>query len=34
VFGLPGDNTLYVTEVEFGTLEAIDVGTEGLALHM
>ena len=33
VFGLPGDNTLYVTEVGFGTLEAIDVGTEGLALY-
>jgi len=33
VFGLPGTNTLYVTDVEFGALEALDVGTDGLALY-
>lgn len=33
VFGLPGDKTLYVTEVGSGTLEAIEVGTDGLALY-
>ncbi len=33
VFGPQGDTTLYVTEVEFGSLEATDAGTEGLALY-
>ena len=31
-FGLPGDTRLYVTEVEFGTLEVVEAGTEGLPL--
>ena len=32
-FGLPGDKRLYVTEVEFGTMEVIDIGTEGFPLY-
>lgn len=32
-FGLPGDKRIYVTEVQFGTMEVIDVGCEGLPLH-
>lgn len=33
-FGRPGSKKLYVTEVEFGTLEVINVQTDGLPLHM
>jgi len=32
-FGLPGDQKIYVTEVECGTLEAIEVGVEGMPLY-
>jgi len=32
-FGLPGDKRIYVTENEFGTLEAFDVGVDGLPLY-
>jgi gluconolactonase len=32
-FGLPGDKRIYVTEVQLGTMEIIDVGCEGLPLH-
>ena len=32
-FGLPGDKKIYVTEVQLGTMEVIDVGCEGLPLH-
>ena len=31
-FGLPGDERIYITEDEFGTLEVHEVGTEGLPL--
>jgi gluconolactonase len=33
-FGLPGEKKIYVTEMEFGTVEVYDVGTDGLPLHM
>ena len=32
-FGPPGSETIYVTEDEKGTLEAFEVGTDGLALY-
>jgi gluconolactonase len=32
-FGLPGDKRIYVTENEFGALEAFDVGVDGLPLY-
>ncbi len=32
-FGLPGDKKLYVTEMEFGTVEVYDIGIDGLALY-
>jgi gluconolactonase len=32
-FGLPGDKRIYVTENEFGALEAFDVGVDGFPLH-
>jgi gluconolactonase len=32
-FGAPGEKKIYVTEDEFGVLEAIDVDTDGLPLH-
>ncbi len=32
-FGLAGDKRIYVTENEFGALEAFDVGVEGLPLY-
>jgi gluconolactonase len=32
-FGLPGEKKLYVTEMEFGTVEVYDVGIDGLPLH-
>lgn len=32
-FGLPGDKKIYVTENEFGALEAFDVGVDGLPLY-
>jgi len=32
-FGLPGDKRLYVTEVEYGTLEILETGTVGLPLY-
>jgi gluconolactonase len=32
-FGPPGEKKIYVTEVEFGTMEVFDVGTEGLPLY-
>jgi len=32
-FGLAGDTKIYVTETQYGTLEAHDVGCEGLPLH-
>ncbi len=34
VFGLPGEKKLYVTEMEFGTVEVYDVDTDGLPLYM
>lgn len=33
VFGLPGEKKLYVTELQFGTVEVLDVKTEGLSLY-
>jgi gluconolactonase len=33
-FGLPGEKKIYVTEMEFGTVEVYDVGTDGLPLYM
>jgi len=32
-FGPPGSKKIYVTEDEFGTMEAFDVGTDGLPLY-
>jgi gluconolactonase len=32
-FGLPGEKKLYVTEVEFGTMEVFDLDTDGLPLY-
>ena len=32
-FGLPGDKRIYVTENEFGALEAFDAGVDGLPLY-
>jgi len=32
-FGPPGSETIYVTEDEKGTIEAFNVGTDGLALY-
>jgi len=32
-FGAPGERKIYVTEDEYGVLEAIDVDTEGLPLY-
>lgn len=32
-FGRPGEARIYVTEVEFGRVEAFDVGAEGLPLY-
>jgi gluconolactonase len=32
-FGPKGEKKVYVTEVEFGCMEVLDVDTEGLALH-
>ena len=32
-FGPPGERRIYVTEVEFGTVEVFEVGAEGLRLH-
>ena len=32
-FGLDGEKKLYVTEMEFGTIEVYDIGIEGLPLH-
>jgi len=31
-FGPPGDETIYVVDDEFGTLESLGVGVEGLPL--
>jgi gluconolactonase len=33
VFGKDGEERIYLTEVETGTVRIIDVGTDGLALH-
>jgi gluconolactonase len=33
-FGPPGSQSIYVTEVEFGTIEVLAVGTDGLPLHV
>lgn len=32
-FGPPGSGRIYVTEDEFGTVEVLDVGVDGLELH-
>jgi gluconolactonase len=32
-FGPPGSKSIYVTEVEFGTMEVFEVGTNGLPLY-
>ncbi len=32
-FGLPGDNRIYVTEDEIGTIEVFDVGVDGFKLY-
>ena len=32
-FGQPGSQKIYVTEVEFGSLEVLEVGTDGLPLY-
>lgn len=32
-FGLPGDQRIYVTEVENGAIESVEVGCSGLQLH-
>jgi sugar lactone lactonase YvrE len=32
-FGRPGEQRIYVTEVEFGRSEAFEVETEGLRLY-
>lgn len=34
VFGRPGEHTIYVTEVESGSVQVFDVGTDGLPLHL
>jgi len=34
VFGPPGSQTIYVTEVESGSVQIFDVGTDGLPLHL
>ncbi len=34
VFGLPGTRRIYVTEYERGTIEVLEVDTDGLPLHM
>jgi hypothetical protein len=33
VFGKDGEERIYVTEVETGSVRIIDVGTDGLELH-
>ena len=32
-FGLPGEQRIYVTEVEFGRVEAFEVNADGLRLY-
>ena len=32
-FGLPGDQRIYVTEDELGSLEVFEVGTDGFPLY-
>ena len=32
-FGPPGSKRIYVTEDEFGTIEVLSVGTDGLPLY-
>jgi gluconolactonase len=34
VFGAPGSKKIYVTEDGFGTLEVLDVDTDGIPLHV
>jgi len=34
VFGKDGEQRIYVTEVETGTVRIIDVGTDGFPLYM